>query len=272
MGEGPSKLTNLKICLLASGSSGNCGYIAAGDTRILIDAGVSRSRVIDGLTLRGLDASRIDALFITHEHSDHAGEARRYASHWDCPIYASRRTGQKLVHLPLGIRATQSFRIGDRIEINSLIVEPIRVFHDAVEPVGFLVHGPSESGDESITVAYATDLGTVQKPLAQRLREVDGLIIESNHDLDMLINGPYAWHHKQRIRSPVGHLSNQSAAELIADLVQHGRLRAAMLTHLSETNNRPELALETVRNQLDGLFHCDVTVAPRDRPSLVLEL
>ena len=262
----------MKICLFASGSSGNCGYVTAGETQILIDAGISRSRVVEGLKAIDADPSRIDALFITHEHSDHAGEARRYASHWDCPLYASRRTGQKLRHLPLGIRDVRQFQIGEPVPIGDLSVEPIRVFHDATEPAGFLIQGPSESGHDDVTVAYATDLGTVQKPLAERLREVDGLIIESNHDLDMLINGPYAWHHKQRIRSPVGHLSNQSAAELIADLAQHGRLRKAVLAHLSETNNRPELALETVQNRLDGLSGCEVLVAPRHRPSAVVEL
>ncbi len=262
----------MKVRLFASGSSGNCGLVAADDAQILIDAGISRSRVIAGLESTSTDPSRIDALFITHEHSDHAGEARRYASHWQCPIYASGRTGQKLKRLPLGIHDVEAFRIGERIDIGSLTVEPIRVFHDATEPAGFLVQGPSEADGGDVTVAYAVDLGTVQKPLAQRLREVDGLVIEANHDLDMLINGPYAWHHKQRIRSPVGHLSNQSAAELIADLAQHGRLRQAMLAHLSETNNRPELALETVQNRLDGLFNCEVVVAPRGEPSPLLEL
>ena len=262
----------MKICLLASGSSGNCGYVAAGETQILIDAGISRSRVVAGLESTDADPSRIDALFISHEHGDHAREAQRYASHWGCPIYASRRTGQQLQRLPLGIRETRTFQIGDRMEIGSLTVEPIRVFHDAAEPSGFLIHGPSEADDGLVALAYATDLGTVQKPLAERLREVDALVVESNHDLEMLIHGPYAWHHKQRIRSPVGHLSNQSAAELIADLAQHGRLRKAVLAHLSETNNRPELALETVQQGLDGLFHCDVFVAPRDRPSDLIRL
>jgi len=262
----------LQIRLFASGSSGNCGLVAAGGTQILIDAGIPRSRVIDGLESMGADPSRIDALLLTHEHSDHAGEARRYASHWQCPIYASRRTGQKIKHLPLGISDVESFQIGDRIAIGALTVEPIRVFHDATEPAGFLIEGPLEAAGGDGTLAYAVDLGTVQKSLAQRLREVDGLVIEANHDLDMLINGPYAWHHKQRIRSPVGHLSNQSAAELIADLVQHGRLRKAMLAHLSETNNRPEVALETVRDRLDGLSHCEVVIAPRDRRSPLVEL
>lgn len=264
--------TNLKICLLASGSSGNCAYVAAGDTQILIDAGVARSRVVDGLDAVGADSSRVDALFISHEHGDHAREAGRYTSQWTCPVYASERTAQRLRRMRTGVRETRTFRVGERIEIGALTVEPIRVFHDAVEPSGFLIHGPSEVDELEVTLAFATDLGIVQKPLAERLRDVDGLVIESNHDLEMLMEGPYAWHHKQRIRSPVGHLSNQSAAELIADLAQHGRLRVAVLAHLSETNNRPELAMETVRNRLDGLIDCEIVVAERDRASRVVEI
>ena len=261
----------MRICLLASGSSGNCAFVAAGGTRVLIDAGISARRV--RRELEALGERSVDALLLTHEHGDHASEAGRIAVEFGCPVYVSHRTLPWVRPALTGHERVEVFRVGEDFCIGDLRVKAFRVFHDAADPCGFLLEGPSERRPgERVRVGFATDLGTVPASLRGLLRECEGLVIEANHDLEMLINGPYAWDLKQRIRSPVGHLSNRAAAELIRELVQRGRLQVAVLAHLSEENNRPERALETVKAQLDGLFRCRVVVAPRDRRSEVIAL
>ena len=260
----------MKICLLASGSSGNCAFVAAGKTRVLIDAGISARRVRQALAELG--EGTVDALLLTHEHGDHCSEAGRIAAEFGCPVYVSQRTLPYVRSALTGHERLELFRVGEEFSVGDLVVRPFRVFHDAADPCGFLLEGPSEFDAKRVRVGFATDLGTVPPPLRRLFRECEGLVIEANHDLEMLVNGPYSWDLKQRIRSPVGHLSNQAAAELIRELVQQGRLQVAVLAHLSEENNRPEQALATVRAQLDGLFRCEIVVAPRERRSEVVEL
>lgn len=260
----------MKLCLLASGSSGNCAFVAAGETRVLIDAGISARRVRRELDTLG--ESAIDALLLTHEHGDHSSEAGRIAAEFGCPVYVSHRTLPHVRAALTGHERLELFRVGEAFAIGDLTVKPFRVFHDAADPCGFLLEGPSHRGSHRVRLGFATDLGAVPPPLRKLFRECDGLVIEANHDREMLLEGPYAWDLKQRIRSPVGHLSNQAAAELLCELVPWGRLRVAVLAHLSEENNRPERALEAVRAQVDGLFRCRVVVAPRDRRSEVVVL
>ncbi len=260
----------MRVCLLASGSSGNCAFVSAGETRVLIDAGISARRV--RRELEALGESAVDALLLTHEHGDHSSEAGRVAAEFGCPVYVSERTFPRVRSALTGHERLGLFRVGEEFSIGAFRVRSFRVFHDAADPCGFLLEGPSEFGAQRVRVGFATDLGTVPPPLRRLLRECEGLVIEANHDREMLLQGPYAWDLKQRIRSPVGHLSNEAAAELIGELVRRGRLRVAVLAHLSEENNRPERAWETVRAQLDGLFRCEIVVAPRDRRSAVVVL
>lgn len=257
----------MKLCLLASGSSGNCAYAAAGETQILIDAGISLSRIVSQLEAIGADPGRIDALILSHEHGDHCREARRVAFALGCSVHVSARTLSRLRRELTHYERTHTFQVGETLHIGDLQLQTFRVFHDAVEPCGFLVEGPSHCGPGKVKLAWATDLGVVPRTLIERWRACAGLVIEANHDLGLLLGGSYPWDLKQRIRSPVGHLSNDAAAEAISVLAQHGRLRKAVLAHLSENNNRPELALETVMSRLDGLFGCEVIVAPRERRS-----
>ena len=256
----------MRLCLLASGSSGNCAYVAAGETQILIDAGISLSRVVRELEAIGADPDGIDALVISHEHSDHCSEAGRLAAAFRCPVYVSVRTLPRARRALTGHEPLELFRVGDALTIGNLRLQTVRVFHDAADPCGFLIEG-----ERRARLGIATDLGAVTPPLRRVFRECEALVIEANHDLAMLLSGPYAWHLKQRIRSPVGHLSNDAAAELIADLAETGRLKRAILAHLSEENNRPELALETVRSRLDGRSECEVALAYGDRRSDVFE-
>ena len=262
----------MKACVLASGSSGNCSYVAAGNTQVLIDAGIGLARVTRELEEIGADPEGIQAIIISHEHGDHCRELSRMALAMECPIYISARA---LPHVRWALsdhEAIETFHVGQSFAIGGLQIETFRVFHDSVDPCGFLIGGSSHCGEGRTRLAIATDLGTVTPPLKQLLRPCEGLIIEANHDLDLLMNGSYPWDLKQRIRSPVGHLSNEAAAELIRELAQQGALKKAILAHLSQQNNRPDLAMSTVRSFLDGLFQCEVYLSYQDQRSEVLEI
>jgi len=262
----------MKIALLASGSSGNCAYVEAGGTRLLIDAGISLKQVCQRLTQIGVETETVDALLISHEHIDHAREASRIALHFECPIYASERTSGEIRRALTGWEQQERFRPGKPFPLGSLEVYPFRISHDAREPCGFLIEGSSEIDGSCVVAAIATDLGIVYEDQQRLLSRCDALIIESNHDIEMLINGPYPDYLKKRIRSVLGHLSNDAAGKLIAQLVEEGRLKQALLAHLSENNNRPEIALETVKRHLNGRAGCQIHLSYRDRPSPVLTL
>jgi len=257
----------MKICLLASGSSGNCAYVSAGGTQVLIDAGIELARIRKGLKEISADQDRIDGLLLTHEHGDHCREAGRVALELRCPIYVSERTLPRIRWMLSDCQAVQTFRVGETFALGDLSIEAFRVFHDAIEPCGFLIEGPSEHGEGRVRLGIATDLGSVPEQLKLILRNCEALVIEANHDLEMLKGGDYPWDLKQRIRSPVGHLSNDAAAKLISELARLGSLKAVILAHLSENNNRPELALRAVEAQLDGLFRCEIYLSYHDRRS-----
>ena len=262
----------MRLCLLASGSSGNCAYLEAGGTRILIDAGISLRQVRLRLAGIGVSEATIDGLLISHEHSDHVGQASRVALHFDCPIYASERTAAEFRRRLSGWEKQERFQSGVQFAIGALQIEPFRVSHDACEPCGFLIQGLSEKTGRVVLAAIATDLGLVSPRLRRRLAPCEALIIEANHDVQMLLEGPYPQYLKQRIQSNLGHLSNDSAAELIAGLAREGHLRQVLLAHLSQNNNRPEAALETVQRHLDGQDDCRLHLSYRDRPSELLVL
>lgn len=252
----------MRICLLASGSSGNCTYVAGGDTQILIDAGVAHARISHELQAIGADPSKIDALILSHEHGDHRREVGRVASRLRCPVYMSERTLARVRRALAHDEPLTTFRVGEALTIGELHVETFRVFHDAIEPCGFLIEGPSHRSPGRVKVGVATDLGTVTRPLLEQFLDCEGLIIESNHDLQMLKDGDYPWHLKQRIRSPVGHLSNEVAADFVAQLARRGRVKKVLLAHISEDNNHPDLALDAVHARLNGVLDRSVDVYP----------
>ena len=262
----------MRVCLLASGSSGNCTYVQSNSAEILIDAGLSARQVRERLSNLGLRPDKIDALLITHEHQDHTSEAGIVSLALGCPIYTTERTLAGFSNSLSGHEQIRHFRIGQEFFIKDLRICPFRVFHDALDPCGFLVEEKSLFPQYAKRLAIATDLGTVTDQLKEILKECDLLIFESNHDLEMLLQGDYPWHLKQRIRSEVGHLSNDAAGKAIATIAQHGRLRKVFLAHLSEKNNQPRKALETVKAHLTGLSNqLEVYVAARDRPSRIIE-
>ncbi|MDO4530646.1 MAG: MBL fold metallo-hydrolase [Bacillota bacterium] len=262
----------LEFCTIASGSSGNCTYIGSDHTKILIDAGISGKRIEEGLAELKLTGSDIDALFITHEHQDHIKGAGILSRRFDIPVFATAETWAAMEGA-LGKIAPSNKRIvyADEVcAVNDICVKPFAIPHDAAEPVGYCLL----AGEKKITLA--TDIGHVTDTIRENLEGSDLLLLESNHDIAMVKKGSYPWHLKQRILGERGHLSNVAAGELLAE-VTTGKLKYAFLGHLSEDNNDPHLAYETVeeilrRKRIEVGTHLKMDMASRFRNGLKVEL
>lgn len=275
----------MRVAVLGSGSSGNAVVVASGRRRLLIDAGFSCRELERRLALLGEEAARLDAILLTHEHGDHVRGAARLALRYGVPVYATAGTlsaaGLVAETLPFDgkpfptartVRSGTPFGIPRREDDGSpcasaFEVEAFGVPHDAAEPVGYVI----EDG-EGARVGLACDLGCRSQLAWGRLTDLDCLILESNHDLQMLRSGPYPWHLKQRVAGRHGHLSNREAADGLVDLLSD-RLRALVLYHLSRTNNLPALALEAVSETIDRAgADTDVVISRQDRPTPWIEV
>ena len=223
----------MKICLLASGSKGNAVYIETGDTRLLIDAGLSGVEIINRLALIGVEASSINGILISHDHTDHTRCAGTLARKLKIPVLVSYRTRKAVEKLLHKCEVTE-FESEYPFTFRDVSIDPFQTTHDAVDPLGFVI--------DSIEGRYghATDFGIVTRLVTEKLRRCRAVVIEANHDEEMLINGPYPWHLKQRIRSRHGHISNTESMDLLENLLHEG-LQGVFLAHLSEVNNDPKL-------------------------------
>ncbi|MCF8074821.1 MAG: MBL fold metallo-hydrolase [Desulfotignum sp.] len=251
------------VCPLASGSKGNALLVSTPDTAILVDAGLSGVELQRRMAAVGQDPADLSAIVITHEHIDHVRGAGVLSRRFNIPVYISSATHQactKLGH----ISALTYFDCGNRFQIQDLTVTPFSISHDASDPAGLTVTWQERK------IGIATDLGVVTNLVRTHLSGSDVLYLESNHDPEMLTNGSYPWHLKQRIKSRVGHLSNHDAGTLLADLY-HDQLHHVILAHLSEENNRPERALAEVGQCLNrpGIALC---VAGPERPGDVIRI
>jgi phosphoribosyl 1,2-cyclic phosphodiesterase len=258
----------LQICVLASGSGGNCTYVGDGHKGLLIDAGISARQTLARLELAGLKEAPIDAVLITHEHSDHVGAARvlcdrlRRRAGRSVPFYMTAGTRGRLLPQTTPdalevVHPNRSFQVGH------LLVEPFSVPHDTAEPVAWRVQVDGR------WVGVITDLGRPTSLVVDKLRSLSVAIVEFNHDLAMLMQGSYPWALKQRIRSSHGHLSNEQGAELLRQGIGPA-LEDLVLGHLSEENNRPALALEAASSALQhlgALGQVRLSVAAQDRPT-----
>lgn len=224
----------MRVCLLASGSKGNAVYVESSESRLLVDAGLSARELNRRLAALDTDGDALHALLVTHEHSDHCRGLGPMARRHHLPVYIQHQTRQSLSGIGR-IEDDRNFASGDTLFFRDMKIETVPLTHDAVAPVGFII------GTDEGKVGILTDLGIATRLVIERFRECRVLILESNHDEEMLWQGPYPWHLKQRIRSNHGHLSNRAAALLLGDLVWDG-LEAVFLAHLSETNNLPSLA------------------------------
>lgn len=234
----------LRMVVLGSGSGGNAVVVEAGGRRLLIDAGFSCRELERRLALAGLAPEGFDGLVVTHEHEDHVRGADRFCRRHGVPLFATAGT---LEGSPLSEavgRGATVIRSGEPWEIGGFRLEAFGIPHDAREPVGLVVED-----DSGRRVGLVADLGTRSRLAWGRLAELDLLILETNHDLEMLRNGPYPWSLKQRVAGRHGHLSNDAAAQGLAELVCD-RLRWVVLYHLSRTNNLPALAAAAVGEAL----------------------
>jgi phosphoribosyl 1,2-cyclic phosphodiesterase len=234
---------SLRVCILGSGSKGNCTYIEAPDARILIDAGLS-AREIDR-RLRQIDRSpaALDGVLISHEHSDHIQGVGALARRYKLPVYANSATWQKAQHVVGVVNDRREFLTGNQFVLKDLLIEPFSLPHDADDPVAFRLTWRRRS------VAVVTDLGYSSQLVRERLRGCHLLVLEANHDDAMLKAGPYPWPLKQRIGGKSGHLSNLQSGQLLRDVL-HDELEHVVLAHLSEINNHPDLARQTVQEIL----------------------
>ncbi len=235
----------IKFCSLFSGSSGNALFIGTERTKLLIDAGLSGKRILEALCSIGENPAELSAILISHEHVDHVRGAGILSRKQDIPIYANESTWEAMETGigPVKLVNRKCFTTGDCFEIGDICVRPFSIPHDAAEPVGynFMAEGKK--------VTTATDIGHATNELIDNISESDLLLLESNHDIEMLKVGPYPWPLKKRILGDHGHLSNEIAAKIIAYMAEKGG-KKFILGHLSHENNFPELAYQTSYNAL----------------------
>jgi phosphoribosyl 1,2-cyclic phosphodiesterase len=299
----------VRFTVLASGSKGNCTIVSGGNTRILVDAGLSCREMFRRMEQAGEDPGTLDAILITHEHSDHVSGLAVTARKLGIPVYFTEATHREWMRWitprrrmtyaewleqcrrqaaerqaetppetadcedsesaelasdlpadapahtnghrdtekpdPAWLPAVEYFQAGTPFQVGDISVSPFTIPHDAADPVGFVFHA------EGVRLALATDLGYIPPNVKAQLKGVDLLLLESNHDLDMLRDGPYPWSVKQRVLSRVGHLSNDAAAEYLQSGYD-GQATYIVLGHLSENNNLPELARLAAERALAG--------------------
>ncbi len=257
----------VEICSLFSGSSGNSSFVKAGNTNILVDCGDSGSRVEDSLKQIGVDPGSLHCIFITHEHIDHIKGAGIMSRRYNLPIYASYGTWQKMISKigKINIDNIRYIQGGVPFGVRDAVVTPFSTPHDSTESVGFTI----EHNEKRVSVA--TDIGVMNKTVYDNIRHSDIVLLESNHDVDMLLNGPYSPDLKRRVRSSVGHLSNDDCALTCAHLLNEG-VKHIILGHLSLDNNTPRIAYSTTEESLVNMgakIGSDVTleVASRYTPS-----
>lgn len=237
---------------LASGSKGNAILIGTEKTWVLLDAGLSMKELNRRLACTPASPKNLDAIVISHEHHDHIRGLGPFSRKTSLPVYLSQGT---LDNLPVEVGEVPQFQLftpGTRFVIGDLTVHPFAISHDAGEPAGFVFE------HNGFKLGVCTDLGMVTELVKSKLCGCQGLIVEANHDMERLLNGPYPWPLKQRIRSRHGHLCNSDTFELLAS-IHNQALQVVMFAHLSETNNSPDLVMRAARERLQGPAWSDVT-------------
>lgn len=260
------------FCSLYSGSTGNCLFVQSKEAKILVDAGVSQKKIETALASFNVTFEDIDAILVTHEHVDHIKNVGSISKKYNIPIYCNIET--------LNAMPTQKEKILDenqiiftpnkKFSLKDLEILPFNIPHDAANPCGFNIFHDNKK------ISIATDIGHMDNILINKLKDSSFLLLEANYDPDILKYGKYPFKLKQRILSPVGHLSNETSGKTITELTIKYGLKSAMLGHLSKENNFPELALKTVTDELHNnnitTKDISISVASRDFPSKLIQI
>ena len=257
----------IKLSVLASGSQGNSLYVATETVRLLVDAGLSARETERRLLEIGANPKKLDGIVVTHEHLDHVRAVGTLSRRYKLPVYLNKGTHKHLPDSVGRLGEKEEFVTGRSFSIEDITIHPFAISHDGVDPVGFTL------ANGSVKIGVCTDLGTATRLVHRHLEHCSVLILEANHDIEMLKNGPYPWPVKQRVKSRVGHLSNEQSAEVIRRVFSED-LQTVILAHMSETNNSSELALEAVGSKLskDIQERVKITVASQHQPIDLIEL
>jgi phosphoribosyl 1,2-cyclic phosphodiesterase len=249
----------VRFRVLGSGSGGNATLVEGGGARVLLDAGLGPRQLAERLESAGVDPAALDAVFVSHEHGDHARGAAGFSARWGVPLVLARATwraaGLERAKLP----AWEAIAPGETLTIRRLSVRAVAVPHDAACPLAFVVSAGAAS------LGHATDLGHLGRGLVEAFRGCDAVLVESNYDPALLRDGPYPWALKERILGPLGHLSNGDAGRLLERGLGEA-CRQVVLAHLSQKNNHPELALQAAEEALwrAGRRDVELTLADPD--------
>lgn len=258
----------MKITVLGSGSKGNATLVRTEATCLLIDAGLGIRQLEQRLRDTGTAPEDVQAVFLTHEHGDHAAGLSRFTTRYHVPVYLSKRliARRKEISVLKGIQGLCPIERGSVTELGNLKIKAFPVLHDTVDPLGFSLE------NNGAKFAYVTDLGFVTPEVIENLKEADALVVEFNHDVTMLKEGEYPEWLKERVLGNQGHISNEQAGQLLSEVVD-GRCQHIFLAHLSENNNTPGLALEAARRALEtATSEPSVNVAPQHETSQTITI
>ena len=262
----------LNFCSLYSGSSGNSLFIQTPNTKLLVDAGVSSKKIENALLDINVDPSSLDGILVTHEHTDHVQGLGTFSKKFDLPVFVNQETLDAMPKQKdkISNNNIKTFKISDKFSIGDLDIKPFSIPHDAANPCGFNIW----KDDKKISIA--TDIGHMNKDILKQLEESLFIMLEANYDPEVLRCSSYPFTLKSRIASPTGHLSNEIAGKTISHLLKSG-LKSAMLGHLSKESNFPELAYQTVVDELmlNNYFDknsIDISVASRENHSKLINI
>lgn len=260
------------FCSLYSGSSGNSLLVETENTKLLIDAGVSSKKIETALTNLSIDPASINGILITHEHTDHVQGLGTFAKKFDLPVYVNQKTLDAMPKQKEKIaeKNIKNIKIEEKFEIGDLQIKPFSIPHDAANPCGFNIFKDNKK------ISIATDIGHMTKSIVDNLEGSEFILLESNYDTEVLRCCAYPYILKSRIASDTGHLSNTMAGKTISYLLKNGKLSTAMLGHLSKESNFPELAYQTVVDEIisnnSAINNMNISVASRDCPSKLITL
>ena len=261
----------LNFCSLYSGSSGNSLFIESKNTKLLVDAGVSCKKIETALKDISIDPSSLDGILVTHEHIDHVQSLDKQKKKFDLPVFVNQKTLDSMPKQKdkLSDKNIKTFKVTENFEIGDLKIHPFSIPHDAVDPCGFNIYKDNKK------ISIATDIGHMTNDILKNLEESLFVMLESNYDPEVLRCSAYPFSLKSRIAGPIGHLPNEIAGKTISHLLKSG-LKSAMLGHLSKESNFPELAYQTVLDELISNDYDEknfsLSVASREKHSEIIKL